>query len=108
MNKQKQLSHCQLLWNVNESALKETSSLANSLLEKVQALFSEAAAETEEAFYAAYNIHQEAFRLKGQLEDVDAQLASHGPLELPDGVMDDELRIKWMIIAQHYRRLARG
>ncbi|WP_186672126.1 AAA family ATPase [Sporosarcina sp. BP05] len=77
-----------------QSALKETSSLANSLLEKVQALFSEAAADTEEAFYAAYNIHQEALRLKGQLEDVDAQLASYGPLELPDGVMDDELRIK--------------
>lgn len=77
-----------------ESALKDTSSLANSLLEKVQALLTEAAAETEEAFYAAYNIHQEAFRLKGQREDVDAQLASHGPLELPDGVMDDELRIK--------------
>jgi len=77
-----------------ESALKETSSLANSLLEKVQALFSEAAAETEEAFYVAYNSHQEVFRLMGQLEDVDAQLASHGPLELPNGVVDDELRIK--------------
>ncbi|KAA0944339.1 AAA family ATPase [Sporosarcina sp. ANT_H38] len=77
-----------------ESALKETTSLANSLLEKVQALFAESAAETEEAFYAAYNSHQEAFRLKGQLEDVDAQLASHGPLELPGMVMDDELRKK--------------
>ena len=77
-----------------KSALKETSSLANSLLEKVQDLLAEAAAETEEAFYAAYDIHQEAFRLKGQLEDINAQLASHGPLELPDGVMDDELRHK--------------
>lgn len=77
-----------------ESALKETSSLVNSLLEKVQALLAEAAVETEEAFYAAYNSHQEAFRLKGQLEDVNAQLASYGPLELPDGVVDEELRKK--------------
>ncbi|MET3659112.1 ATP-binding protein [Sporosarcina psychrophila] len=77
-----------------ESALKETSSLVNSLLGKVQALLAEAAVETEEAFYAAYNSHQEAFRLKGQLEDVNAQLASYGPLELPDGVVDEELRKK--------------
>ncbi|WP_342537582.1 AAA family ATPase [Sporosarcina sp. FSL K6-1540] len=77
-----------------ESALKETSSLVNSLLEKVQALLAEAAVETEEAFYAAYNSHLEAFRLKGQLEDVNAQLASYGPLELPDGVVDEELRKK--------------
>jgi len=77
-----------------ESALKETSSLANSLLEKVQALLAEATVETEEAFYAAYNSHQEVFRLKGQLEDVNVQLASHGPLELPDGVVDEELLIK--------------
>ncbi|MBO0588957.1 AAA family ATPase [Sporosarcina sp. E16_8] len=77
-----------------ESALKDTSSFANSLLEKVHDLLAEAAVETEEAFYEAYNRHQEVFRLMGQLEDVDAQLASHGPLELPVGVMDDELRIK--------------
>jgi len=75
-----------------DSALKETSSLANSLLEKVQTLLAEAAVETEEAFYAAYNSHQEALRLLGQLEDVDVQLASYGHLEMSDGVVDEELR----------------
>lgn len=77
-----------------ESALKDITSLAKTLLEKVQALLAEASVETEEAFYAAYNSHQEALRLMGQLEDVDVQLASHGHLELPDGVVDEELRIK--------------
>ena len=74
--------------------MKETSSLANSLLEKVQALLAEAAVETEEAFYAAYDTHQETILLKGQREDINVQLATHGPLELPDRVKEDELQVK--------------
>ncbi|MER2088924.1 MAG: AAA family ATPase [Sporosarcina sp.] len=75
----------------NETALKEISELVYTLQEKVQTLLAEAGVETEEAFYSAYDTFQEAILLEGQLEDVDAQLAVHGPIESPDGVTEDEL-----------------
>ncbi|HJF31597.1 MAG TPA: AAA family ATPase [Sporosarcina psychrophila] len=77
-----------------ETALKETSGLVRSLQEKVQALFAEAGAKTEEAFYSAYDAHQEAILLKGQREDINTQLKTYGHLELPADVTDDELRTK--------------
>jgi uncharacterized protein YhaN len=77
-----------------EATLTETSGLVSSLHEKLRALFAEAEAETEEAFYGAYDTHQEALHLKGQQQDINVQLATHGPLELPDSFTEDELRIK--------------
>ena len=74
--------------------LKDMSALAGSLQEKVQSLLAEAKTETEEAFYNAYDMHQEALRLIGKLEDVKAQLAIHESLELPGEVTIEELNTK--------------
>ncbi|MFC5591747.1 AAA family ATPase [Sporosarcina soli] len=75
-----------------KASLNELTGLVAGLTDKMQALFKEVGAETEEAFYSAHAMYQESVLLKGQLLDLDAQLAVHGPLELPAGETDASLQ----------------
>ena len=45
----------------------------------------------EDEFYHAYDVHQETSRLKDQLADVKVQLAANGPLDLREGMTEEEL-----------------
>ena len=72
----------------------------SSLHEKVQALFAEAGAETEEAFYRRIRYHQEAFRLKGQLEDFECSISSTWiRLNCLEGLTEELLATKWLIMS---------
>lgn len=74
-----------------EDALKEASELADTLQHRLQQLLAEAGVETEEAFYMADRVHQEAGRLTEQLNDTQLQLSVHGTAELPEGVNEEDL-----------------
>ena len=74
-----------------EASLKEVTALVSSLTDKVQTLFAEVGAETEEAFYKAHDQHRESVSLEGQLRDLDAQFAAHDSLELPQGLTEELL-----------------
>ncbi len=56
-------------------AKNEANMLIESLKIKISTLFSEAGVESEEAFYQAYNDHQEKVMITGQIKDLDMQLA---------------------------------
>ena len=76
---------------IGEASLKEVTALVSSLTDKVQTLFAEVGAETEEAFYKAHDQHRESVSLEGQLRDLDAQFAAHDSLELPQGLTEELL-----------------
>lgn len=77
-----------------KASLNELTGLVAGLTDKMQTLFKEVGAETEEAFYSAHAEYQESVRLNDQLRDLEAQLAAHLPLELPVGVTDASLQMQ--------------
>ena len=60
-------------------SLVETNELVDSLELNLHALLKEAGAETEEDFYKAYDLHQEANRLKEQVVSLESQITASGP-----------------------------
>lgn len=74
-----------------QASLKELTALVEGLTDKIQAMFKEVGTTTEEDFYGSHAQYQESVLLKGQLRDLDAQLATHHRLELPEGITDRTL-----------------
>ena len=75
-------------------SLVETNELIDSLELNLHALLKEAGAETEEEFYKAYDLHQEANRLKEQVVSIDSQMTASGPVYFEEQTTEIEIEDK--------------
>ncbi|WP_172372933.1 ATP-binding protein [Sporosarcina jiandibaonis] len=75
-------------------SLVETNELIDSLEANLQALLKEAGAETEEDFYRAYDLHQEAIRLKEQVAALESQITASGPGYFEERITENEIVTK--------------
>lgn len=72
-----------------EKEAHEKNALMNLLREQIERLFTEAAVQTEEAYYGESQLVQEKVRINEQLDQLTAQLIDQGPVDL--SLTDDQL-----------------
>jgi uncharacterized protein YhaN len=84
-------------------SLVETNDLINSLELSLHALLKEAGAETEEDFYQAYDVHQEANSLREQVASLESQIIASGPAYFEEQATENEIEDK---ITLHEKELS--
>ena len=72
-------------------SLVESKELVDSLELNLHALLKEAGAETEEDFYKAYDLHQEANRLKEQVVSLESQITASGQVFFEEQLTENEI-----------------
>lgn len=75
-------------------SLVEINELIDSLELNLHALLKEAGAETEEDFYKAYDLHQEANRLREQVASLESQITASGPAYFEEQATENEIEDK--------------
>ena len=72
-------------------SLVEINKLIDSLELNLHELLKEAGAETEEDFYKAYDLHQEANRLKEQVASLESQITASGQVYFEEQLTENEI-----------------
>ena len=75
-------------------SLVETNQLIDSLELNLHALLKEAGAEMEEVFYKAYDLHQEAKRLKEQVVSLESQITASGTAYFEEQITENQIEDK--------------